>query len=96
MPWPGWLARARSFPATLQASAGLMGRRVNVARAMARHAESCGAVVRTLRPELKRQIGIVHRRGVLSPAATAMIEATTLAEQTASGNHFRAQRTTFG
>ena len=41
---------------------------------MARDAQTRGAVVRSLRPQMKRRIGIIHRRGVLSPAATAMIE----------------------
>ena len=33
-----------------------------------------GAVIRPLKPEIKRRIGIVHRCGVLSPAARALMD----------------------
>jgi LysR family carnitine catabolism transcriptional activator len=41
---------------------------------LARDAAARGAVVRTLRPAVTRRIGILHRAGVLSPAARAMLE----------------------
>lgn len=40
---------------------------------MALIAEAQGAVVRKLKPDLRRRVGIIHRRGPLSPAASAMI-----------------------
>lgn len=40
---------------------------------MALDAQTRGAVVRSLRPAVTRRIGIMHRPGVLSPAATAML-----------------------
>lgn len=40
---------------------------------LAREAALRGAVVRRLRPDLRRRIGMLHRRGTLSPAALAMI-----------------------
>jgi LysR family carnitine catabolism transcriptional activator len=41
---------------------------------MAAGAAAQGAVVRSLRPRLFRRVGIVHRPGARSPAATAMLE----------------------
>ncbi|MBK5331619.1 MAG: LysR family transcriptional regulator [Ilumatobacteraceae bacterium] len=40
---------------------------------MAHDAKTRGAVVRSLRPAVTRRIGVVHRPGLLSPAATAML-----------------------
>jgi DNA-binding transcriptional LysR family regulator len=40
---------------------------------LAREAVARGALVRSLRPTLTRPIGILHRRGQLSPAAAAMV-----------------------
>lgn len=40
---------------------------------LAAHAAAQGAVVRAVRPALARRIGVVHRPGSLSPAATAMV-----------------------
>ncbi|MBK5334037.1 MAG: LysR family transcriptional regulator substrate-binding protein, partial [Ilumatobacteraceae bacterium] len=40
---------------------------------MAHDARTRGAVVRPLRPAVTRRIGVVHRPGLLSPAATAML-----------------------
>lgn len=40
---------------------------------MALEAQTRGAVVRSLRPAVTRRIGIMHRPGALSPAATAML-----------------------
>jgi LysR family transcriptional regulator, carnitine catabolism transcriptional activator len=40
---------------------------------MARDAVARGAIVRSLRPAVTRRIGVVHRRGQLSPAAAAML-----------------------
>jgi LysR family carnitine catabolism transcriptional activator len=40
---------------------------------MARDANTRGAVVRPLRPTITRRVGVVHRPGLLSPAATAMM-----------------------
>lgn len=40
---------------------------------MALDAQTRGAVVRSLRPAVSRRIGIMHRPGVLSPAAAAML-----------------------
>ena len=44
---------------------------------MALEAAARGAVVRSLRPALTRRIGLLHRRGPLSPAAVAMIALAT-------------------
>lgn len=41
---------------------------------MARDANTRGAVVRPLRPSITRRVGVVHRPGLLSPAATAMLK----------------------
>jgi LysR family carnitine catabolism transcriptional activator len=41
---------------------------------MAHDAETRGAAVRPLRPAVTRRIGVVHRPGLLSPAATAMLK----------------------
>jgi DNA-binding transcriptional LysR family regulator len=41
---------------------------------MAMDGEARGAIVRSLRPAVTRRIGIMHRRGLLSPAAAAMLE----------------------
>ena len=40
---------------------------------MAADAAARGGVVRSLHPAVTRRVGLVHRRGVRSPAATAMI-----------------------
>jgi LysR family transcriptional regulator, carnitine catabolism transcriptional activator len=40
---------------------------------LARDAERRGAIVRPARPRITRQVGLVHRRGVLSPAARAFL-----------------------
>ncbi len=40
---------------------------------MAAEAAARGGVVRSLHPPVTRRVGLVHRRGVRSPAATAMI-----------------------
>jgi len=44
---------------------------------MAAEAAIRGAVVRALRPSVSRRVGLLHRRGHLSPAATAMIALAT-------------------
>jgi len=41
---------------------------------MAADAASRGAVVRPLNPVVTRRVGLVHRRGIRSPAATAMLQ----------------------
>ncbi|MCU1361450.1 MAG: transcriptional regulator [Ilumatobacteraceae bacterium] len=41
---------------------------------LAREAATRGAVVRSLRPAVTRRIGILHRPGILSPAAKAMLD----------------------
>jgi LysR family transcriptional regulator, carnitine catabolism transcriptional activator len=43
-------------------------------RAVADQAAVSGAVVRRLRPALRRRVGAVHRRAPLSPAATMFVE----------------------
>jgi DNA-binding transcriptional LysR family regulator len=43
-------------------------------RPQARRAEREGAVVTSLRPRLTREVGIIHREGPLSPAASAFVE----------------------
>ena len=45
-----------------------------------------GAIVRSLKPALSRRIGVLHRRGQLSPAAAAMLE---LAQSWAVANEAR-------
>jgi DNA-binding transcriptional LysR family regulator len=40
---------------------------------LAREARQRGATVIKLRPEVSRRIGLLHRRGPVSPAAAAMI-----------------------
>lgn len=43
---------------------------------MAEHARQEGAIVASLEPPLRRSIGLVHRHGVLSPAAEAFLALT--------------------
>lgn len=45
-----------------------------VPASMADEARRQGAVVRSLRPAVTRRVGIVHRRGPRTPAASAMLE----------------------
>jgi DNA-binding transcriptional LysR family regulator len=42
---------------------------------VARTAAERGAVVRPLRPQVTRRVGIIHRRGPLSPTAAALVDA---------------------
>ena len=41
---------------------------------LARDARQRGAVVRSVRPRLTRRVGLLHRPGDLSPAASALVE----------------------
>jgi DNA-binding transcriptional LysR family regulator len=43
-------------------------------RPLAEQAQQRGAVVMVLQPPLRRTVGLVHRRGLLSPAARAFVE----------------------
>jgi len=43
---------------------------------LASNATLLGAVVRDIRPSLRRRIAVVHREGALSPAAQAFMDAT--------------------
>ncbi len=45
---------------------------------LASNATLLGAVVRTIRPQLRRRVVIVHRAGPLAPAARAFLDAATL------------------
>jgi len=60
-------------------------------RPVAMAAADRGAVVRELRPKITRQIGLVHRRGPLSPAAQAFV-ALAVPGQPSSTERPRARR----
>jgi DNA-binding transcriptional LysR family regulator len=51
-------------------------------RPLAEQARSQGAVVMELRPPLRRTVGLVHRRGTLSPAARAFVDLARSARST--------------
>jgi DNA-binding transcriptional LysR family regulator len=42
--------------------------------ALAAEAQRRGAIVRSARPPITRTVGLIHRRGLLSPAATTFLE----------------------